>query len=551
MLTDTIAAIATGMTDAGISIIRISGEDAIQVADRIFKSKSGKKLQDAKTHTMHFGVILNTVNDNSTVNKTDSSKDHSAVNENMEENCGKENAAEEVDEVLVSVMRAPKSYTGENTVEINCHGGMYLVNRILSIVLKNGARLAEPGEFTKRAFLNGKMDLSKAEAVMDLISSKNDFAAKNSMRQLKGSVLEKIKKLREKIIYEIAYIESALDDPEHFDLSGYPEELHEKTLAFLSEIQHLRTLSKNGRIRKDGIQTVIVGKPNAGKSSFLNLLSGEERAIVTSKAGTTRDILEETVRIGDVILNVVDTAGIRNTEDEIEQIGVEKAKKYAAEADLILYMVDASEKLSEEDENIISILQKRKVIVLLNKSDLDAVTTKEDVVALFKNVSSNSDFNNEIYQRRSDFSENSINNENSNFDENKDLNVIRNSNENSNFDENKNLNSNINSSLSFVTISAKEGQGLEEFTELLHNLFYQDKLNLNEDIVITNLRQLQELSEAEESLKLVIQSIEDGMPEDFYSIDLQNAYLHLGFIIGEEMNDDVVDEIFSKFCMGK
>ena len=492
MLTDTIAAIATGMTDAGISIIRISGEDAIQVADRIFKSKSGKKLQDAKTHTMHFGVILNTVNDNSTINKTDSSKDHRAVNENMEENCGKENAAEEVDEVLVSVMRAPKSYTGENTVEINCHGGMYLVNRILSIVLKNGARLAEPGEFTKRAFLNGKMDLSKAEAVMDLISSKNDFAAKNSMRQLKGSVLEKIKKLREKIIYEIAYIESALDDPEHFDLSGYPEELHEKTLAFLSEIQYLRTLSKNGRIRKDGIQTVIVGKPNAGKSSFLNLLSGEERAIVTSKAGTTRDILEETVRIGDVILNVVDTAGIRNTEDEIEQIGVEKAKKYAAEADLILYMVDASEKLSEEDENIISILQNRKVIVLLNKSDLDAVTTKEDVVALFKN-----------------------------------------------------------SSLSFVTISAKEGQGLEEFTELLHNLFYQDKLNLNEDIVITNLRQLQELSEAEESLKLVIQSIEDGMPEDFYSIDLQNAYLHLGFIIGEEMNDDVVDEIFSKFCMGK
>ena len=266
MLTDTIAAIATGMTDAGISIIRISGEDAIQVADRIFKSKSGKKLQDAKTHTMHFGVILNRisekncrneehndevknrhyVNDDNPEKNTNLPKDIDAATENNAETFNNENNVDEVDEVLVSVMRAPKSYTGENTVEINCHGGMYLVNRILAIVLKNGARLAEPGEFTKRAFLNGKMDLSKAEAVMDLISSKNDFAAKNSMRQLKGSVLEKIKRLREKIIFEIAYIESALDDPEHFDLTGYPKELHEKVMEFLSEIQHLCTLSKNG-----------------------------------------------------------------------------------------------------------------------------------------------------------------------------------------------------------------------------------------------------------------------------------------------------------------
>lgn len=472
MVTDTIAAIATGMTDAGISIIRISGEDAIEIADKVFRAKSGKKLVDAKTHTMHFGVVI----------------DDSSKNEN--------DSFEEIDEVLVSIMRNPKSYTGENTAEINCHGGMYLVNHILKIVLNHGARLAEPGEFTKRAFLNGKLDLSEAEAVMDLIASKNDFAAKNSMRQLKGNIYDGIKELREKIVYEIAYIESALDDPEHFDLFGYPEELDEKVNLFMKQIEKLQKASKNGRIRKDGIQTVIVGKPNAGKSSFLNMLSGEDRAIVTSTAGTTRDVLEETIKIGDIILNVVDTAGIRETEDEIEKIGVEKARKYALEADLILYMVDSSVPLSQDDKEIAELISNQKVIVILNKSDLDTVTTKEDVKKIFDETP---------YKEQ----------------------------------------------LSFVSISAKENEGLDEFSDLLLKLFYQDKLNLNEDIVITNLRQLNELSEVYESLKLVRNSIADGMPEDFFSIDLQNAYLHLGFIIGEEMNDDVVDEIFSKFCMGK
>ena len=282
----------------------------------------------------------------------------------------------------------------------------------------------------------------------------------------------------------------------------------------------------------------------------MNLLSGEERAIVTSKAGTTRDVLEETIRLGDIILNVVDTAGIRSTEDEIEQIGVEKAKKYASEADLILYMVDVSEKLSEDDENIIRMIQNQKVIVLLNKSDLDAVTTKEDVTQLFEKI--NNPANESNSQIFNELSESIFYNENSNLSENTNLSEIGNINKICNQNEISNLKKdNTKASFSFVTISAKEGQGLEEFTELLKNLFYLDKLNLNEDIVITNLRQLQELSEAEESLKLVLQSIEDGMPEDFYSIDLQNAYLHLGFIIGEEMNDDVVNEIFSKFCMGK
>lgn len=459
MKTDTIAAIATGMTEAGIGIIRISGEDSIQVADKIFKSKSNKKLCHKKSHTMHFGMIFDGEN--------------------------------RIDEVLVSVMIAPHSYTGENTVEINCHGGMFVINKTLEVVLKNGARLAEPGEFTKRAFLNGKIDLSKAEAVMDLIQSKNEFAMKNSMNQLQGNILEEIRKLRSEIIYEIAFIESALDDPEHISLDGYPEKLLEKTEKILLQLKALKEKSKNGRIRKDGVSTVIVGKPNAGKSSLLNLLAGEERAIVTSIEGTTRDILEETVKIDDIVLNIIDTAGIRFTEDEVEKIGVNKAKSYVQDGDLILYMVDSSVPLNENDEEIMSLIQDKKSIVLLNKSDLDSVVSMED-----------------IKEKLGD-------------------------------------------DVPVLAISAKENKGIDEFSSLLKKLFVEGQINLNEDIVITNLRQLSEIEECYESLKLVKESILNGMPEDFFSIDLQNAYLHLGYIIGEEVNDDLVNEIFSKFCMGK
>ncbi len=461
MYDDTIAAIATGMTDAGISIIRISGDKAIEVADSIFCSKSGKKLIDQKSHTMHFGYIV----DNSSGN--------------------------EIDEVLVSIMRNPHSYTGEDTIEINCHGGIYLTNKILEAVLNCGIRLAEPGEFTKRAFLSGKMDLSKAEAVMDLISSKNDFAAKNSIKQLKGNILDEIKELRSKIIYEIAFIESALDDPEHFDLSGYPESLDEKLIDIENNINKLIENSKNGKIRKDGISSVIVGKPNAGKSSFLNLLIGEDKAIVTSTAGTTRDVLEESVKLGDMILHLYDTAGIRETSDEIEKIGVEKAKKHLEEADLILYMVDSSIPLDENDDDIIDLLNGRNYIVLLNKSDLDTVTTEEDLKKILG----------------------------------EDTSVIR--------------------------ISAKENIGVDEFSVALKNMFFNKNININDDVIITNTRQIKELRDALHSISLVRNSIADGMPEDFFSIDLTSAYEHLGFIIGEEINEDVVDEIFSKFCLGK
>lgn len=459
MFNDTIAAIATGMTDAGISIIRISGDKAIEVADLVFKSKSGKKLIDQKSHTMHFGYIYD--------GNTD------------------------IDEVLISIMRNPHSYTGEDTIEINCHGGIYITNKILEVVLSKGVRLASPGEFTKRAFLSGKMDLSKAEAVMDLIASKNDFAAKNSIKQLKGNILDEIHDLRSKIIYEIAYIESALDDPEHFDLTGYPDELDEKIINIEDTLNKLIDNSKNGKIRKDGISSVIVGKPNAGKSSFLNLLIGEDKAIVTSTAGTTRDVLEESVKLDDMILHLYDTAGIRDTSDEIEKIGVEKAKKHIEEADLILYMVDSSIPLDENDDDIIDLLNARNYIVLLNKSDLDTVTTEDDLKKI------------------------------------------------------------LGSDTSIIRISAKENMGVDEFSSALKKMFYNKNININDDVIITNTRQIQELKLALDSLSLVRKSIADGMPEDFFSIDLTSAYEHLGFIIGEEINEDVVDEIFSKFCMGK
>ena len=305
---DTIAAIATGMTNSGIGIVRISGDDAIKIADEVYHGKTS--LRNAKSHTIHYGYIVD--------------------------------GEEIVDETLVMLMHAPKTYTGENTVEINCHGGLYVVQRVLETVIKYGARLAEPGEFTKRAFLNGKMDLSQAEAVSDVIQSENDYALKNSISQLKGSIKNKIIDIRNQIIYQTAYIESALDDPEHIDMDGYGEKLSIIVDHLSSEILYLIRTADNGRMIKEGIQTVILGKPNAGKSSFLNILSGKDRAIVTDIEGTTRDILEEHIRLNGLCLNVIDTAGIRYTEDIIERIGVEKAKKYAKDADLLLYVVDSS-----------------------------------------------------------------------------------------------------------------------------------------------------------------------------------------------------------------
>ncbi|MDE6712803.1 MAG: tRNA uridine-5-carboxymethylaminomethyl(34) synthesis GTPase MnmE, partial [Lachnospiraceae bacterium] len=455
---ETIAAIATGMTDAGIGIVRISGEKAIAVGESVFCSKSNKKLSEQKSHTMHFGMIYD--------------------------------GNEMIDEALVSLMRAPHSYTGEDTVEINCHGGIYVTNRILQTVLSHGARLAEPGEFTKRAFLNGKIDLSRAEAVMDLIQSKNEFALKNSLSQLHGSLYNTIKKLREDIIYEIAFIESALDDPEHISLDGYPEKLEGKIEEILDQTERLRNSFQNGRIRKEGIRTVIIGKPNAGKSSLLNILSCEERAIVTQMAGTTRDILEESVKIGDMVLNLVDTAGIREASDEVEQIGISRAKKYAMDADLILYVADSSLPLDENDDEIISLIQEKNVIVLLNKSDLATVTGKEDLLNRWNK-----------------------------FGGQNDLCII---------------------DTCTKAFQENDHKWKSELVEELHHLFFHGNISINDELVITNVRHLQELTECEKSLNLVKESIQNGMPEDFLSIDLTDAYVHLGNIIGEEISDDLM-----------
>jgi len=458
---DTIAAIATGMTQAGIGIIRISGPDVFEVADKIFRTGSGKKISDMKSNTINHGYIF--------------------------ENNRK------TDEVLASVMRAPHSYTGEDTVEINCHGGLYLLNRVLQIIIENGARLAEPGEFTKRAFLNGRMDLSEAEAVMDLISSHNKYAADNSMKQLSGNLKEKIVNIRKQIIYESAYIESALDDPEHFDLTGYPEKLKIKINDFLNIISSMIDSYENGRIMKEGIKTAILGKPNAGKSSLLNFLSGHESAIVTDIAGTTRDAIEESVRIGSLQLNLIDTAGIRNTEDIVEKIGVEKALEISEEADLVLYVIDSSVPLDENDQRIISIIKNKNTIILFNKTDLDQAVSEEDI------------------------------------------NIFINNNHN----------------IPILRISLKDGNGIDELEKILDSKFVSEGNQLNDEVIVTNLRHFQELKSAKESLLNVEKSIDDGMEEDFFTVDLMDAYRHLGMIIGEETGEDLVNEIFSKFCMGK
>ena len=465
MRTDTIAAIATAVSDSGIGIIRISGDDAIEVADRVYRSKNNKKrLTKVESHTIHYGFIYD--------------------------------EDELIDEVMVVVMKAPNTYTRENVVEIDCHGGILVMNKILDVILRNGCRLAEPGEFTKRAFLNGRIDLSRAEAVMDIIHSKNEFALKSSIKQLKGAVSDKVRGLREDILYEIAYIESALDDPEHISLEGYHEKLEAKALKISSELKKLIDSADNGKMLKDGINTVIVGKPNAGKSSLLNLLVGEDKAIVTSVAGTTRDVLEESIKLHGVGLNIIDTAGIRDTEDEVEKIGVDKARKYAENADLIIYVVDASRKLDENDEEIIRLIADKKVIVLLNKTDLEQVVTEEQIIEKISCVSKN-----------------------------KTTRIIR--------------------------TSTKENTGIDEFEQTIKELFFHGEISVNDEIYITNQRHKEALVEAYESMKLVLQSLEDDMPEDFYSIDLMSAYASLGRIIGEEVGDDLVNEIFSKFCMGK
>ena len=374
-------------------------------------------------------------------------------------------------------------------MEINCHGGILVIKRILEAVFKTEVRPAEPGEFTKRAFLNGRLDLSQAEAVIDVINSRNDFALKSSVSQLKGTLSGKIREIREKLLYQIAFIESALDDPEHISLDGYPGQLLDTIMPLSLELSELLKSYDNGHILSDGIKTVILGKPNAGKSSLLNILAGRERAIVTDIAGTTRDILEEQIILDGIGISLVDTAGIRKTEDTVEKIGVSRAKDQAKDADLIIYVVDSSVPLDENDLEIIELIQNRKAIVLLNKSDLKTYVSVEEL------------------QEKTE--------------------------------------------KKVISVSARENTGIEALTEAIKEMFYSGDVSMNEELYITNERHKIALQNAYKSLELVKNSIEGGLPEDFFSIDLMDAYEQLGVILGESVEEDLVNEIFSKFCMGK
>ena len=454
----TIAAISTAMSASGIGIVRISGEKAMDVIANIYRSKNGKKdIREVGSHTIHYGFIYD--------------------------------GEEVVDEVLVMIMKGPHTYTGEDTVEIDCHGGVYAMKRVLETVLKNGAIIAEPGEFTKRAFLNGRLDLSQAEAVMDVIQAKNSMALKSSVEQLKGSVQKAIREIRARLLHQIAYIETALDDPEHFDLTGYPQELLEIVEKESENISSLLKTADDGRMIQEGIKTVILGKPNAGKSSLLNFLVGEDRAIVTEIAGTTRDILEEYISLNGITLRMIDTAGIRETEDIVEKIGVGKAKQMAEDADLILYVVDSSLPLDENDREIMELLSGRKSIVIYNKTDLEAAVSIEELKEKTGSP--------------------------------------------------------------VIPVSVVEETGISQLEDEIKRMFFHGELSFNDEVYITNARHKAALEESKESLKLVMDSIAMGMSEDFFSIDLMNAYESLGRIVGESVGEDLVNEIFSKFCVGK
>lgn len=458
MIKETIAAIATGMSNSGIGIIRMSGPEAISIADGIFVSaRKNFKLSEAATHTVHYGNIV------------------------YEDNI--------IDEVLIIIMKAPNSYTREDVVEIDCHGGIYVMKKILDILIKSGARTAEPGEFTKRAFLNGRIDLTQAEAVIDIINSKNKYALSNSVKLLNGKLLEQITEIRKDLINNIAYIEAALDDPEHISLDNYGDKLLITVDNYIDKVDNLIKTVDNGKIFTQGVKTVIIGKPNAGKSSILNILAGYDRAIVTDIAGTTRDTIEEQINLAGITLNLVDTAGIRNTKDIVEEIGVNKAKELAEEADLILYVVDSSTELDENDYNILNIIKNRKTVILLNKSDLDTVTDADSISKITDSK--------------------------------------------------------------VISVSAKDNTGLDELSETIVKLFASGEIDYNDEVYVSGERNKEALEETLESLKLVKKSINEGLPEDFYTIDLMNAYEQLGKITGESVEDDLVNEIFSKFCMGK
>ena len=480
---DTIAAISTAVGPSGIGIVRISGPAAIAVADRLFRAADGRLLAEAESHTIHYG--------------------HIAEGETL------------LDEVLVSVLRAPRTYTRDDVVEIHGHGGTLVLRRVLEATLRAGARLARPGEFTRRAFLNGRIDLSQAEAVMDLIASENKGAADAALSQLGGVMRRKIAALRDALLHECAFVEAALDDPEHYDMAGYAPTLREKLGAVKRDIEALLETADEGRILKNGVATVILGRPNVGKSTLLNLLSGSERAIVTEIAGTTRDVLEEQVVLSGVPLRIMDTAGLRETADAVEQIGVERAKAAAKTADLILYILNAAEIRSEEDAAYLRTLAGERpaggandtdkttahgampssasgaaVILIMNKCDLKQQLTEEEARAMLPGAP-------------------------------------------------------------LVNMAARDGLGMRKLGEVVRERFFHGDIREKQEVYITNTRHKEALQDACDAIARTLQSIDAGMPEDLFTVDLMDAYAALGQVTGEDVDEDLIDEIFTSFCMGK
>lgn len=455
MGTDTIAAIATAMTSSGIGIVRISGDEAVSITDRIFEMKNQKKLEDMPTHTIHYGHI--------------------------------HDGDEVIDEVMVVLMREPKSYTREDTVEIDCHGGVYVMKRILETVIKYGARPAEPGEFTKRAFLNGRIDLTQAESVMDLINGKSEQARKVAMRGVDGEVGNLIRMLRQQMLELLAAIEVNIDYPEYEDAEDMTTNKIAPVLKSIQEkLHHIIEQSENGAILKNGIQTVIVGRPNVGKSSILNRLLKQDKAIVTDIAGTTRDLVEGSITISGVALDIIDTAGIRDTDNVVEKIGVDKSLSLIPKADLVIAVFNCNEVFNEEDKELLKKIDAHKSIIVLNKNDLPSKIDE----SVFEGYA-------------------------------------------------------------VVHTNTKDVDGIDTLRNKIVELFHLDQLEKNDYTCLSNIRQIRLAKEAYQSILNAVSGAEQLLPPDMIEIDIKDAWSTLGEIIGETYSDELIDQLFSQFCLGK
>ena len=457
---DTIAAISTPPGEGGIGIVRLSGDEALEIAEKVYK-QGNKRLSDQPSHTIHYGNLYNP--------KTD----------------------EKIDEVMVTIMKAPKTYTREDIVEINTHGGVLVTNKVLQTILAAGARLAEPGEFTKRAFLNGRIDLSQAEAVMDVIRAKTDSAMHNAISQLDGNLSNLISEIRQEILQTLAQVEVNIDYPEYDDVEEMTSKLmQEKAAEVKAQVEGILETAQQGKILRDGLATAIIGRPNVGKSSLLNAFAREDKAIVTEIAGTTRDVIEEFVNIKGVPLKLIDTAGIRETDDVVERIGVSRSKKAIGEAELVLLVFDQSEKLTDEDFEMMRLTENKERIIILNKMDLK-----------------------------------------------QELNV-------------DNLLDKVDPK-SVISVSVAENSGIQEVENAIVNLFFAGKTGEKDATYISNIRHISLLEQAVDALDEVVSGIEMGMPVDLVQIDLTRAWDALGEVTGESVQDELITQLFSQFCLGK